>query len=291
MPKDINIAKYAGFCYGVKRAVETVKKLKIENPDKNIFILGELIHNAHVINELSELGIKTVSSIKELEGNNGICVIRSHGESPEIIEEIQQLGFELIDLTCPDVKKVQQKAVEMAQNDDFVIIVGKAQHPEVIAIKANAQRFSEKVIVAANIEELFTYEQDIKSHKKVGVVVQTTQTISTLNSIVEYLIPISKELHIANTICTSTSIRQNEAKKLAQNSKLMVVVGSKKSANTTHLTEILSNITDTIHIENVEELQNYTGIIEASEKISITAGASTPQKIIDNVFNKIRKEH
>lgn len=287
MPKNINLAKHAGFCYGVKRAVETAKKLKAENPDKNIFVLGELIHNTQVIHELEKLGIKTLTEIPE--SGDGICVIRSHGESPQVIEKIKNAGFTPVDLTCPDVKKVQQKAIELAKDDYFVIIVGKSEHPEVIAIKANAELWSKNVVVAASVEQLKPYEAQIKSHRRVGVVVQTTQRLTTLNSIVEFLTSISKELHIANTICASTAMRQTEARELAQESDLMIVVGSKKSANTTHLAEILKDITNTIHIENDEELQSYKDIIENSERISITAGASTPQNIIEKVTEKLRK--
>lgn len=287
MPKKIKLAKYAGFCYGVKRAVETAKRLKAENIDKNVFVLGELIHNAHVIKELEELGIKTLSEIPE--NGDGICVIRSHGESPEVIERIKQAGFTPVDLTCPDVKKVQQKAVEMAKEGYFVVIVGKSEHPEVVAIKANALLWSENVAVAATVEQLKKFENDIKHHRHVGVVVQTTQRISTLNSIVEYLTSVAKEIHIANTICASTSMRQNEAKELAKDSDLMVVVGSKKSANTTHLAEILNDITKTIHIENADELIDYKKIIESIDNISVTAGASTPQNVIEAVIEILEK--
>lgn len=287
MPKKIELAKYAGFCYGVKRAVETVKKLKAENPRDNVFVLGELIHNAHVISELEALGIKTLKEIPH--SGSGICIIRSHGESPEVIENIKKAGFTPVDLTCPDVKKVQQKAVEMAKEGYFVVIVGRSEHPEVVAIKANALLWTDKVAVAANIEELKEFESIIKNYKKVGVVVQTTQRISTLNDIISYLTGISKEIHIANTICKSTSMRQNEAKELAKTSGLMVVVGSKKSANTTHLAEILSDITKTIHIESAEELVDYKELIEQNNEISITAGASTPQNIIEKVIEELEK--
>ncbi len=288
MPKEIKLAKYAGFCYGVKRAVETVKKLKAENPDKNVFVLGELIHNTQVINELEKLGIKTLTEIPEK--GEGICVIRSHGESPQVIEKIKKAGFEPVDLTCPDVKKVQQKAIELAKEDYFVVIVGKSEHPEVIAIRANAELWSDNVVVAASVEQLKEFEARIKNHKRVGVVVQTTQRISTLNSIVEYLTSIAKEIHIANTICQSTSMRQKEARELAGESDLVIVAGSKKSANTTHLAEILKDITKTIHIEKDDELDNYRNLIEQADRISVTAGASTPQNIIENVVNKLRKE-
>lgn len=285
MPKKIKLAKFAGFCYGVKRAVETVKKLKAENPDKKVSVLGELIHNTDVINELESLGINTITEIPE--HGEGICVVRSHGESPEVIEKIKNAGFTTVDLTCPDVKKVQHTAIELAKNGYYVVIVGKSEHPEVIAIKANAKLWSDKVVVATEIEQLKNFEKEIKSHKKVGVVVQTTQRITTLNKIVEYLTSIAKEIHIANTICQSTSMRQSEAKELAKESDLVIVVGSKKSANTTHLAEILKDITKTIHIENDTELDNYKELIEKAQKIGITAGASTPQNIIEKVIKKL----
>lgn len=285
--KNIKLAKYAGFCYGVKRAVETVKKLKAENPDKKVFVLGELIHNSDVINELESLGIKTLTEIPEK--GEGICVIRSHGESPQVIEKIKQAGFEPVDLTCLDVKKVQQKAVELAKDGYFLVIVGKSEHPEVIAIKANAELYSKDVVVATSVEQLKELEAQIKAHKKVGVVVQTTQRITTLTSIVDYLISVAKEVHVANTICKSTSMRQSEAKELAKESDLVIVVGSKKSANTTHLAEILKDITKTIHIENDEELVNYKDLIEKSKNISITAGASTPQNVIERVIKTLRQ--
>ena len=223
MSKRITLAKFAGFCYGVKRAVTTVKKLKVENPDKNIYVLGELIHNSEVINELDSLGIKTVYEIPN--DKNGICVIRSHGASPEVIEQIKTSGLELVDLTCPDVKKVQQHAIKLAQEGDFLVIVGKAEHPEVIAIKANAEQYSDKIFVASEVSQLEKVKEAIKSHKKVGVVVQTTQRIETLQSILDYLTTISKEIHLVNTICQSTSMRQEEARELARENDLVIVVG------------------------------------------------------------------
>ena len=283
---DIKLAKFAGFCYGVKRAVETAVKLKKENPDKNIYILGELIDNTDVINELDKMGIKTIYEVPK--SGNGICIVRSHGAAPEVIEQIRNAGFELVDLTCPDVKKVQQRAVELAKNDYFVVIVGKPNHPEVIAIKANANLYSDKVVVATSIDELAPYAKEIKSHRKVGVVVQTTQMVSSLNLVVNYLNTIAKEVLIYNTICQSTAMRQKEAKELAKETDVMIVVGSKKSANTTHLAEILKDYTKTIHIENDTELDKE--VLNGVKSIGITAGASTPQKIIDKVIEKISEQ-
>lgn len=285
--KEITLAKYAGFCYGVKRAVEAVKELKSQNPDKNIYVLGELIHNSQVIKELESIGVHTVDDIPE---DSGICVVRTHGQSPEVFKKIENAGFEVYDLTCPDVKKVQQKAIELVKDGYYLVIIGKEEHPEVTAIKSNALQYGENVIVAETVEQLKLCEDKLKAHKKIGVVVQTTQMLSALNPIVEYLTSISKELHIANTICPSTSLRQNEALKLAKENDLMVVVGSKNSANTTHLAKITNEITETIHIETAEELKNYRDKINSAEKIGITAGASTPQSIIDSVVDSIKED-
>lgn len=279
------MAQCAGFCYGVKRAVETTKKIKIENASKNVWILGELIHNSHVIKELEDLGIKTVDELPDNE--TGICIVRSHGMAPQKIKEIEDKGFEVVDLTCLDVKKVQQKAVQLAKEDFLVLILGKPEHPEVVAIKANADMYSDKVYVIPNIEELEKLRSTIKSYKKVGVVIQTTQKPELLQSVVDYLLPISSELKVFNTICKSTTMRQQEAKELAKTSDLMVVVGSKKSANTTHLAEILKNITKTIHIETAHDLSEYKNEIIKAQNIGITAGASTPDSIIKEVIKTI----
>ena len=288
--KNIKLAKNAGFCYGVKRAVETSKKLKHENKNKKISVLGELIHNSHVISELKEAGIITLDNLPDK--GEGICIIRSHGESADVFRQIQKKGYELIDLTCFDVKKVQNRAIELAQDGYFVIILGKFEHPEVMAIRANAQEYAQNpqnVYVAQTLDKLKLIEERIKSSSKVGVVLQTTQTKEYLCEVMDYLIDKCKILNISNTICPSTTLRQEEAKKLAQESDLMVVVGSKKSANTTHLAALLKDITQTIHIEDENELDNYENIIKKSQNIGITAGASTPDKIIKEVINKLER--
>ena len=284
--KEITLAEYAGFCYGVKRAVDTVKKIKSENPNKNVYVLGELIHNAQVIDELNSFGVISLHRLPKT--GQGICVVRSHGESPQTFEDIKNAGFEVYDLTCPDVKKVQQKAVELVKEGYYLVIVGKEEHPEVSAIKANALMLGNKVIVASKLDDIYKYRDKLKEHKNIGVVVQTTQTLKTLSPIIEYLLSISKELKIVNTICPSTSRRQAEAKELALNNDLMIVVGSKNSANTTHLADIAKEFTKTIHIETSDELSEYEDLINSSSKIAVTAGASTPQNVINDVVNMLK---
>ena len=281
------MAQCAGFCYGVKRAVETTKKVKIENASKKVWVLGELIHNSHVIKELDELGIKTVDELPKDE--TGICIVRSHGMAPQKIQEITENGFEVVDLTCLDVKKVQQKAIQLAQEEFLVLILGKPEHPEVIAINANAQIYSDKVYVVPDMETLEGLVENIKTSKKVGVVIQTTQKLEFLQSVVNYLIPLTSELKVFNTICKSTAKRQQEARELAKTSDLMIVVGGKNSANTTHLAEMLSSITNTLHIEMAEDLDEYKELIEKSNNIGVTAGASTPENIIKSVINKLNE--
>jgi 4-hydroxy-3-methylbut-2-enyl diphosphate reductase len=175
------------------------------------------------------------------------------------------------------------------QEGFLLVIVGKPEHPEVCAIKANAEVYGENIIVAPDVETLKLYEKQIEASPKTGVVVQTTQRLENLLSIEDYLRTKAADLKVFNTICASTSLRQSEAKNLAQESDLMVVVGSKKSANTTHLAEILTNITNTIHIETDEELKDYDELIKKSQNIGVTAGASTPDTIIENVMNKLNK--
>ncbi len=226
------------------------------------------------------------------EHGNGICVIRSHGASLELLKEIEDKGYEIVDLTCPDVKKVQNKAIELADEGYFVIILGRAEHPEVMAISSNARshaKNSEDVFVAKNLNSIKEIEEKIKKQNKIGIVVQTTQRVEYLNEVVDYLRTFCKDIRIMNTICASTSLRQNEAKTLAQESDLMVVVGSKKSANTTHLAEILRQITTTIHIETDLELNNHKDLIKKAQNIGVTAGASTPDYIINKVIDKLSK--
>lgn len=233
------------------------------------------------------MGIITVDELPEKE--DGICIVRSHGMAPQKIKEITDKGFEVVDLTCLDVKKVQQKAIQLAEEGFLVLILGKPEHPEVVAINANARMYSDNVYVIPDLDSLKEITDCIKQHKRVGVVIQTTQKLEFLEEIVNYLIPLSNELKIFNTICKSTSLRQQEAKELAKTSDLMVVVGSKKSANTTHLAEILRGITNTIHIETAQDLHSFEDLVLKSNNIGVTAGASTPDNIIKSVINELEK--
>lgn len=265
-----------------------MKRLKAENPDTEIQILGELIHNSHVISELEKLGIHTINDVKEVK-SDCICVIRSHGAPPETIDEIEKRGAQIKDLTCPDVKKVQQKAVELTKEGYLTLIIGKAEHPEVVAIKANAELFGDNVFVVSNADDIRKLSEKIKKAGKIGVVVQTTQKEEVLQSTVSAIIPLAKEIKVFNTICRSTFFRQKEVKELAEKSDLTVVVGGKNSANSTNLAQIASKITETIHIEDADELEKYKDLIDKANTVSVTAGASTPDDVIGDVIEKLNE--
>lgn len=274
----------AGFCYGVKRAVDLSKEIKQNNPNKKIYILGELIHNAQAIKDLEELGIQTVDEIPA--DKNGICIIRTHGEAPAVIEEIKKAGCEVVDATCPDVKKVQNKASELAQKDFQVVIVGKSEHPEVIAIKGHADAENKKEAIVVSCASEIQSQRD-KLKENVGVVVQTTQKRELLEEITAEIVKYAKEMVVCNTICPATKNRQKEALKIADEADMMVVVGGKNSANTTHLAQILNTFIETIHIETEDELEQYQDLIEKSQNIGVTAGASTPEETIEKIIKRI----
>ncbi|MDD3594161.1 MAG: 4-hydroxy-3-methylbut-2-enyl diphosphate reductase [Candidatus Gastranaerophilales bacterium] len=288
--KTIKKANLAGFCYGVKRAVDLTLDIKDKNPETKVYIFGELIHNNQVINQLTNLGIITITNIDEIQdGQNSICIIRTHGATPQDIKRIKEKGCEILDTTCLDVKKVQEKAKSLIQEGYKLIIIGKSDHPEVVGIKAHAEENTkEEALVLATEQEALENIDKIKSAKKIGIVIQTTQKTENLQKILPIVAEHAKELRVFNTICKTTSNRQTEAKNMAQEVDLMVVVGSKSSANTSHLSEILCEITNTILVENEQELEQYSDMIKNADKIGITAGASTPEDIINKVINFIQ---
>lgn len=254
-----------------------------------MYILGQLIHNNQLIHKLEKLGIKTLESIPDK--LDGICIIRTHGVAPQTLKELEEKGCKIIDATCPDVKHVQDKAMTLAKEGYDVVVIGKADHPEVIAIKAYADLYSSKsAIVISDKDEAAEYVKNAGKPSRLGIVIQTTQKPENYRNILNILAEHAKELKIYNTICPSTNKRQAEAKELAEQVDLMIVVGSRSSANTTHLAEILSEITDTIHIETHEELELHEKRISYANKIGVTAGASTPEFVINKVVKKIGEQ-
>jgi len=282
--RQILIANNSGFCFGVKRAVTAAyDALKQKQPDSKIYILGDIIHNPDVVKELENLGAIRIDCIEEIKTtSNSTLVIRSHGTSRQFLKRAEELGLNVINSTCPFVKKIEDYIETFLKDNYQVFIVGDKNHPEINSL---TETFSSKVIVIENAKDI---EKIKKFDSKIGVVAQTTQTLSNFQNCVLSLLEKAKELKIYNSICEATEKRQTSSAELAGKVDMMIVVGGKKSANTTRLYQICRNINpNTIHIENSEQLQNED--IDGKKIIGITAGASTPGWIIEDVVDKIKK--
>ena len=277
---EIITADEAGFCFGVKRAIDIVKDA-VANTEKKVYTLGPLIHNPQVVKELSKKGVNLAESIDDIE-ENGILIIRTHGVEPKVLKKAQEKGLDIIDATCPFVKNAHKYANELVETDYQTFIFGDKNHPEVLGIYGYT---NDKGIIIENTEDL----KDIKLKDKVGIVAQTTQSYEEYFEVTNYLLPKVKELKIFNTICNTTGNRQEAAKKLAKEVDVMFVIGGHNSANTKRLAEISANTnTPTFHIETVDEI-NWDKI-KNTNKIGITAGASTPDWIIKEVLEIMSEE-
>ncbi len=285
-PKTILLAEHSGFCHGVQKAVD--KTLFVgESSEKPVYVLGQLIHNQQVIDQLDSKSIKTVASLDEVPAGS-VCVIRTHGSPPQVVDEAQARGIEVSDATCPDVRLVQNKAIQLAEEGYTVVIVGKDEHPEVVGIKAYSERVEASQIVAINKPSDIHLKLKDLPKRRIGVVSQTTQMEENFFEMVKELSKVAKELKVFNTICPATYFRQNSALDLAGKVEFMVVIGGKNSSNTTHLAEIcIAAGTETIHIETFKELEGSTGLTK-SNIIGVTAGASTPDWLIKEVVDYLQ---
>lgn len=285
--KTIIMAEHAGYCHGVEKAVNKTIKVN-EDSDKPVYVLGELIHNRQVIDHLSSKNIQTVNSLDEVP-QGAMCVIRTHGAPPEIVDAATDRGIEVADATCPDVQLVQKKAVELAEEGYTVVVVGKEIHPEVIGIMAHSKRVDGTRIVAINrVEDIPEKLKDLP-RRRIGIVSQTTQKEEAFFDMVKELSKIAKELKVFNTICPATFFRQSAALELAGKVDLMVVIGGKNSSNTTHLAEICRGQgKEAIHVETYKELIGNQALQEANV-IGVTAGASTPDWSIEEVVSYLQK--
>lgn len=280
---EIKLSKYSGYCWGVKRALNIVEETLKDNRNNNIkiFTFGSVIHNPGVVKELAGNGLLSITNIDEADGGN-IFIVKSHGLSPKLIKELKSKNLNVIDTTCPSVKKAQAKAGELSDKDYFVIVIGNKEHPEVLGIKDQVKKGNYAVIENEKDAEM------LERKKKIGVIVQTTQTMEKLKLITGILQSKTRELLIYNTICSTTSKRQNAAKKISEEVDLMLIVGGKDSANTTHLAEIAKlSGTPTYHIENNTELQKKW--FKDVNSIGISGGASTPESDIIDIRKTIDK--
>lgn len=281
---EILIAEHSGFCEGVERAYRIA--LEQTKGNRPVFMLGNLVHNTPVVEKFKGLGVKTVKSISEIPRNTqGILLISAHGVAPEIYQEARELGLMTVDTTCPWVKKAQKIAKELAEEGRFVIIVGDKGHPEVKALIGWSGGRAKVIEGIEDIQSLGEIK-DIEDIK-VGVIAQTTQAEEHFKQMVAELKKRVRDLKEYDTICGATSKRQNAAVELARKVDLMLVVGDKLSANTKRLTELCAKTgTETHQIQTVGELE--VKWIVGKGKVGVTAGASTPEWVIEKVITLLR---
>lgn len=270
---EVILADYLGFCYGVKRAIKLAREHASPNGDANT--LGPIIHNPQMVERLEKEGVGTVDKVEDME--RGTLIIRSHGVGPETYEAVRQRGLQLVDATCPHVRKAQLSAKNLSDNGYHVVVVGEKQHPEVQSIFRWTDGTAE---VLETVEEA----KALKPCARLGIVSQTTFSGRMFQRIVGELLEKSRDIRILRTICTATDQRQSAAVALASKVDRMLVIGGKNSANTTRLAELCAKRCKTYHIETAAELQDEW--LDNIDKIGITAGASTPDWIIKEVYKK-----
>ncbi|WP_457679327.1 4-hydroxy-3-methylbut-2-enyl diphosphate reductase [Thermovibrio sp.] len=270
---EIKVAKSAGFCWGVKRAVNmAVDTLKKNGKTK---CLGELIHNKREIERLEKLGMEFIEETQELKEGDTV-IIRSHGVSPKVIKELKEKGVSIVDTTCPFVKDVHEKAMKLEKEGYPVLILGNPKHPEVIGIAGHVK----EPMVINSLKEL----SKLPKMAKLGVVCQTTLNLNFFKEAISELALKVKELKVYNTICSATSIRQREAKELAKRVDVMLVIGGKNSSNTTKLYQTSKSVNpNSYHIESKDEIE--PDWFKGAKSVGITAGASTPEWVIEEVIN------
>lgn len=273
---EIIVAKMAGFCFGVKRAIDIAFQIANEKR-KGVYTLGPIIHNPQVVEMLKEKGIIPIEDIKAKKDIRAL-IIRTHGIPLHLSKEISSMGCEIIDATCPFVKKAQYYAKLLMEEGYQVVILGEKNHPEVKGLMSYA---NDNVIVVDSKTPL------PKLKSRAGIVVQTTQSLEALKKVLSDALEHANEIKVYNTICNSTALRLTETEKMARKVDVMLVVGGKNSANTTQLTRLCKSLSvPTYHIETSSEIKE--AWIKNAKKLGITAGASTPEWIIKEVGKRIR---
>ena len=277
--REIVVAKSAGFCPGVKHAIEKVIALEASGK-KPVYRLGPLIHNRQVTQMLERKQIVAIDTLTQAENKKGVLVIRAHGITPDFQREIENYGMELVDATCPLVKHAQNIIAKFAVQDYHTVIVGDAQHAEVIGLMGYTQG---RVNVVSSLKEA----QALPHFDKVNVVSQTTQPEAVFYEIAEEVKKHADQCQISNTICQPTKDRQKETIEQAQSADFVIVVGGKHSANTARLAQLCQGLCKHVqHVETDEELDER--LVVESPKIFITAGASTPSWVIEGVVFRVK---
>lgn len=266
-------ARYGGVCFGVKRAIKMA--LEAAEKWKRVYSLGPLIHNRLAVEDLQKKGIITVNDISEIKSRK--VIIRSHGVHPGILKKLQGNGFEIVDATCPRVRRAQRYVEMLIKEGYYVVIIGEKDHPEVKGLLG----------YGGDNAEIYSKHVEIKK-RKIGVVPQTTLDLGYLNEVVSHLMSNVLEMKIYNTICRATNLRIREAVRIAKKADAMIIIGGKNSANTTRLYQMCKKYKPSHHVESVKDINlNWFKNIKS---VGVTAGASTPKEQVEEVIAYIKKK-
>jgi (E)-4-hydroxy-3-methyl-but-2-enyl pyrophosphate reductase len=290
---EIYIAEGSGFCFGVKSAIE--KSLKTAEEDGSSYTLGELIHNSEMVERLESQNVHVVGSLEDSPSHR--VVIRSHGVPPGIYEKAEKIGVAIVDATCPFVKKIHRIVKDRYDNGYSIIIAGSADHPEVIGINGYCEN---SALIVSNIDEAREKAGPfMESSGRVCIVAQTTISVSFWEKLVDVIMSVSDELKVNrgievetefhNTVCAATKERQKNTEELSGKVDMMIVIGGKNSSNTQKLYDISrKNCKNTIYIQSSRDLVMKD--LKNCGKIGVTAGASTPDWVINEVIAKLINE-
>ena len=281
--RKVKVAKSAGFCFGVKRAIDMVYEEAAKGG--KVYTLGPVIHNEQVVSDLESKGVKVVDNIESLDaGQDTTVIIRSHGVPEEIINRLKEKNIRIVDATCPFVSKIHHIVKEKYNEGYHIVVIGNAKHPEVEGVCGWCGNSAD---VIGSVEEAGKYSN--YKDKKLCVVSQTTFNYKKFQDIVEILVKKSYDIVVMNTICNATEERQTEAGTIARQSDAMLVIGGKHSSNTQKLFEICKRVCpDTYFIQTLDDLDLKK--LQSFRSVGITAGASTPNNIIKEVQSYVRSE-
>lgn len=279
----VELAKSAGFCFGVEKAVNTVYE-EAKKGNEIVYTLGPIIHNEEVVKDMKKRGVEAVK-MEDLDSlPKGTVIIRSHGISRDVYNFVKNSGHRVVDATCPFVKKIHAIVSVQSGKDKTVVIIGNPDHPEVMGIKGWGDK---NTYAVENIEQFINL--GLKKDEEIIIVAQTTFNHKKFQEIIDKISLLGYDVRCFNTICNATQERQAEAKKIASNVDAMIVIGDKKSSNTGKLVEICQEeCKNTVFIQTLEDL-NYDALLSV-DSVGITAGASTPKHIIEEVQNIVRSK-
>ena len=281
---DIRIAEHAGFCFGVKKAVDTAYGLATDPANGRIVTLGHLIHNEHVIDELKAYGVESVDSVDEIPAG-ATAIIRSHGVPESVISELDKRGIPYVDLTCPFVKKIHDIVKKRSLEGDEIVIIGSPGHPEV---KGTLGWSVCGGTVVETGDQAAAYTPSDKG-RRVCIVAQTTFSLKKFQDFVEIFEKKEYDINVVNTICHATMERQTEAEALAKDSDVMIVIGGAESSNSRKLYELCKKqCANTFFIQTADALRDIS--LEGYASLGITAGASTPNTLIQEVFKACQRK-